>query len=173
MDAIPLFKQDGSPTGIFACGICGQVYTKNDIGAEKCCQKGTCSDCGCETDKYYITLCFPCREKREMDKAEKLEDWSGPVVYNDHYYESIDDMMDCHEEENLPEFVWVAETENIPKIDATDILERLCEDLYEDAYDNLEGVKEFEAAVEAFNKANEGNTYWIESNKRATKVPKP
>ncbi|MBF8259437.1 MAG: hypothetical protein HW377_1811, partial [Actinobacteria bacterium] len=94
MNAIPLYKKDGADTGISCCGTCGSVYRKNNMGAETCCAKGTCSTCGCETDKYYVTLCFPCREKRAMDKAEKLESWDGPVVYNDHYYESIGDMMD-------------------------------------------------------------------------------
>ena len=107
-----------------------------------------------------------------MDKAEKLENWDGPVVFNDSYYATLEDLIDCNKIEKLPEFVYIAETENIPTLDAEDILERFCEDLYEDAYDNLNGTAEFEEAVNTFNKANEGNTFWIESMKKAARVPK-
>lgn len=171
MNAIPLFTKDGLNTNISYCSLCKLPHL-HDV-AENCCKKGICKHCGGETATVFNEKCFDCLEKNHLEKAEKLESWDGPVVFNDHYYETIADMLDCEDTEDLPEFVYIAETVNIPKLDAEDILERLCEDLYEDAYDNLNGVDEFIQAVNDFNKVNEGNTYLIESDKRAVRVPRP
>ena len=170
MNAIPLFTENGHPTNISYCDVCLKPNI-HDV-AENCCKKGVCKQCGGETISIFNEKCYDCRDKDQMDKAEKLENWDGPVVLNDSYYATLEDLIDCNEIEKLPEFVYIAENENIPKLDTEDILERFCEDLYEDAYNNLNGVTEFEKAVNTFNKANEGNTFWIESMKKAARVPK-
>jgi hypothetical protein len=170
MNAIPLFTKDGYPTNISYCSVCKLPHIHGI--AENCCKKGICKICGKESPSAYNLICYDCRDKEQMDKAEKLENWDGPVCYNDEYFETMDNLIDCKDARDLPEFVYIAETENIPKLDADDILERLCEDLYEDAYEDLNGVDEFEEAIREFNKANERNTYWMESGKRAVRVPK-
>jgi hypothetical protein len=145
------------------------MMPKPHDAAETCCKKGACEDCGKETGSVFIHKCFDCREKSALCKAEKVENWSGPVVYNDHYYENMDDLLECNDEA-LPEFVWVAETEHFPKIDIENFLQEYCENLFEEAEEHLEGVKDLAEAFKAFNEANEKNTYWMESGKRAARV---
>jgi hypothetical protein len=169
MNAIPLFTKEGNATNVSYCSVC--MMPKPHDAAETCCKRGVCKRCGGETQTVFNEKCFDCREKDQMDAAEKVEDWGGPVVHNDHYYESIDDLLESHDEGTLPEFVWIAETEHFPLLDVADILENFCSDLYEDAEDNLEGVEDLTKAVAAFNEANAKNTYWLESGKRATRVP--
>lgn len=170
MNAIPLFTEDGKKTNVSYCSHC-EIPAPHDL-AETCCTTSKCESCGNDTGYRTVSLCSECRDKRAMDKAEKLEEWSGPVVFNDYYYESLDDMMYRLDGDEMPEFVYVAETEPLPKIDIEDFLQNYCEDLYEDAEENLDGVKELAEAFKAFNEANAHNTYWLESRKRAVRVPK-
>ena len=170
MNAIPLFTKEGNPTNISYCSSCKLPHV-HDI-AENCCKKGICKICEKETPSVHNLMCYDCRDKEQMEKAEKLENWDGPVVFNDSYYATLEDLLCCNDEEKLPEFVYIAETENILKLDVEDILERLCENLYEDAYEDLNGVDEFKNAVKDFNEANGRNTYRMESGKKAVRVPK-
>ena len=168
MNAISLFTEGGQKTNVSYCSKC-KVPALHDL-AETCCTMSKCESCGKDTGYRTASFCSECRDKRAMDKAEKLDDWTGPVVFNDHYYESLDDMLDCNDD--LPEFVYVAETVPFPKISIKDFLQNYCEDLFEDAEEHLDGADELAEAFEAFNEANRGNTYWVESGKRAVLVPR-
>ena len=169
MNAIPLFTKEGNATSVSYCAKC-KIPAPHDL-AEACCTTSVCEVCGKDTGYRSMKVCSGCRDKRAMERAEKLENWTGPVVFNDHYYDSLDDMMDCNEGEAPPEFVYVAETEHFPKIDIEDFLQNYCEDLFEEAEEHLEGVKDLADAFKMFNEANAHNTYWMESTKRAVRVP--
>ncbi len=126
---------------MFYCGICGTIYGENEELAAKCC---TCDECGKTVEKHqgHFTRrhkeCEDIRRNRQEDlrlqKAEKLEDWGGPVVWGyDTYFQDLDELVDFldedfHPEEPWPEWVYICDELPFPKIDLDDILENLCED---------------------------------------------
>jgi hypothetical protein len=199
MDAFELFKADGAATGIWACGKCKFIvhgYDEPAKGrAEECCTPGKCRECGREkqeADKLY-SLCRLCREKErelryleQMAAAEKLDTWDGWVYWEgfgskDGFFYSLNDLLEWHADERhfrsdcpvLPEFVFCCKPIPFCKADIEDIIERCTEDSFEDAADQIEGRKELEAALEAFNAANVGLVSYEPDWKHAVRVAPP
>lgn len=65
-----------------------------------------------------------------------------------------------------PEFAFCAFGKPF-KLSLEGALESECEDMYEDAYTDLNGVKELQAAVDVFNEANKGViSYEVDYNRK-------
>jgi hypothetical protein len=104
-------------------------------------------------------------EAERFEKAIKIHaaDWKGDQVYwKDKYFSSIEDLIESCDSDlidgaPLPTYVWAAVNQGAPKADLEDFLDRVVQGMWDDAdYDDLNGVDELQAAVDAFNKANEG-----------------
>lgn len=161
MNATELFLKDGRTAGVFYCEKCRVVArTKDD--ADQCCVPYICKTCGKETGRRFYTICDTCvtakhaKEERErFDKAEKLTEWSGWVVCGDDFYESVSDMLDMVDHEELPQYVWACKSRQFVKVDICSILEGIGEDGYEDFDpDTLDGIPALDTALKAFEDAN-------------------
>jgi hypothetical protein len=101
-----------------------------------------------------------------------MESWDGPVFWNEQFHTSLEDAIECMEDcEQRPEWLYVAKRCPPRLLDAQDILERYAEDMGDDGYDYLRGVKEFEAACDAFNEANKAVEWYKEDSTRCVRVP--
>jgi hypothetical protein len=174
-EAIELFKADGTTAGIFYCSYCRIVHrTKEE--AEFCHGERLCP-CGKKLERtgIYQRKCDECdraeRNERErqkeadrFEKAKKITEaeYTGDHVYcGDQYYESVADAIDQYLEGQEPEYVWACSTHGIPAIDLEDCTTNIIDNMWEDAdYSDLNGVEELEAALAAFNKANESIQLW-------------
>lgn len=169
MNAQELFNQDGSSAKVWYCQKCRIVH-KTKAWADQCCPP--CA-CGAEREKGYA-YCRPCLDRRESEreqekfaKAQKIpaKDYAGWVFCdgtgNSGYHESVDEFLEYwednrDEDDEKPEYVWACEENHFVFVDVADITERICENGWEDMDpDSLNGLKELEAAIDAFNKANE------------------
>lgn len=100
-----------------------------------------------------------CEEQKKIDEEERIKKWNEKVskavlvdekdvdtmLYCeefDKYYDTVDDFVDdyvCNHKEDgneRPVRLWVTSVETI-SIDAYDIVRDACEDLHEDAMDNI------------------------------------
>ena len=173
MNATELFHKDGRTAGVFYCEKCRMVK-RTQYEAEQCCKPYKCSSCGKDCERQYYTICNECDRQREITreqerfaKAEKVTEWDGPVLYGDTYYESIEDMIETEEDE-LPDYVWTCTIEKFVEIDVDGILQRICENGYEDFDESsLKGIEEFEVAARKFEEANAGAVCWNPDYKKA------
>lgn len=165
----------------FACGECGVVYATKE-SAHSCCLQQVCATCGSNTEKYW-TYCSSCREQKMWDKAIEIkpEDHYGPVYdeNSDRYFESYDEAVeyfsedDSYDDDSYPEFLQPCKEIECPKLDHSQILENLTEDLFEDAYDHLKGVDKFKEACEDFNKLQTLKTWETDRSKKIKLVMPP
>jgi hypothetical protein len=187
MNAQRICLKDGTELEAWRCSACGIIYAGTDQGiADMCC---VCQRCGKLNDPKVeggcSTLCSPCRtivwsenDAEKLDRASEVPDYDGPVFDGADYHESMEAFIDhweCDHDagDSRPEFVHTCHITPY-SLDAGDILQNMLENAeVEDADEHLlSGVKEFEAAVDAFNKANEKNVYWNCDNKHKVRVPK-
>lgn len=152
-------KHDQALVG-YACSTCGVFFTirkmsviaGRELTEEEAKQEATqhCVKfciCGQPLEKYYKLLCSACqgareaeREKARFEKAEKIsiEDYDGPIVWDDEYYDSVDALLDHCESEGLdvPEYVW-STSPQVFSLSAENVIERELElqEMHEDAYD--------------------------------------
>lgn len=112
-------------------------------------------------------------EAKRFEKAEKLDSWDGWVTDGDHYWDSVETYLDERGDElddliadgtmadmtHLPAYLWVATPQQVipDHLDVADVTEHyVCDRGWEDCgVDDLNGVKELQAALDAFVKANE------------------
>jgi hypothetical protein len=170
-EPLPLFTQ--RPEGIreekaFACGECGSVYSTKE-SAIYCCKQSVCEDCGNDCNKAWIK-CSDCSDKIRLEKAIEIKDFDGPVYYEeaDRYFSSYEEALDWFHDEpedECPEYLFPCIENPCPKLDLDSALENLTEELFEDAYDHLKGVKELQIAVDEFNK-KQTLTSWEADMKR-------
>ena len=175
MSAIELFHQDGKPAGVWYCSECRAVRPSKD-SAETCHRK--LCDCGKPVSSRYVHTCQECdnREWRERmasaefaryEKATKIpaSEWTGDQVFvDDRYFDTVDEAVEHMEASggSTPEYIWAAKDIGVCEAHIEDILERVTERMWEDAgADDLNGVPELEAAIDAFNKVNEDITVWM------------
>lgn len=177
MNAYFLCLPDGIQTSYSACGICGKLALSKEV-SEKCC---TCLECGkpLSSEDRKVTACLyhrPCERERNakidryrLEKAEILDDYSGPVYfegltgsYGDGYFEDVDELAETLNDESDLEYPEFAHTcvKNGIYLDIGSVLENLTSDMFEDAMESLSGVDELNAAVAAFNKANSDFSSW-------------
>jgi len=172
MQAKELFHSDGKSSGVWFCSEC-KIVKRTEAEAEQCCTPRECADCGQPLSKErrgwsVCERCWDCREeKRRHERLEKAVevDSSESVMLmveefcgngDDGWFRHIDEIVDygCDEDPDCrPEFAFCSKPQQ-RQINLGDVLERLCEDGYEDMGENFYGVKELQAAVDRFNELN-------------------
>jgi hypothetical protein len=171
VNAVELFHKDGRPASVFYCGQCRIVH-KHQEHAEQCCKNYLCSDCGKDTGSRSWLICDTCRslrdvkkERERFEKAEKVADWDGFVYCEgfgrEGFCESLDVIYEeCDDEEKtVPEYAWTCTPNRFAVVTIDDIKDRIIDsgDCYEDfSVNDLNGLKELEAALDAFNESNSG-----------------
>jgi hypothetical protein len=172
-EAIELYKQDGTTAGIFYCSECRVVHPTKEQ-AEWCHGERLCS-CGEKITQGYQRTCDACgtkafraeqaaKEAKRFERAKKIKDseYTGEhVMCGDSYYESVEEAIDQFLEGQEPEYVWACKEHGIPTVDLEDVTTRILEEMWDDAEtSDLNGIDELEAALAAFNKANETIQMW-------------
>ena len=121
-----------------------------------------CDICGTKCPKYW-TRCGECRLRIKLENAAEIEDDGGPYFEfgGDRYYQDIGTAAEDGVE-------WVAPcTKTFPRINGWSVLENLLDDMHEDAStDDLDGVEEFLAAVDVFNKIQSTASYWADEKRK-------
>ena len=178
MAAIELYKKqdDGtmSPTGIFYCSECRIVHSSKDQ-AEWCHGEHKCA-CGASVTKgHFQHMCEDCarkdwKAKDEAQEAERFEkatkikssEYTGDhVMCGDKFYYSVMDAIDQYLDGQEPEYVWACKEHGLPKVDLEDVTCNILDNMWEDADESdLNGIEELQAALDAFNKANESIQLW-------------
>lgn len=166
MNATELFHADGKPSGVFYCSKCRRTAPSEHL-ATRCCEPTICA-CGIVCEDLWHVTCRQCQVKKEVEreaqrfeKAEKVTQWDGFVYCegcgNEGYCENVSVMIEDLENNDLevPAYVWTCLPRRFAVIDVADIVERICEDGYDD-FDSgdLSGLEELKAAIEVFNNAN-------------------
>jgi hypothetical protein len=142
----------------YQCSACERIYPIKEA-AERCC---VCSDCS-KPLEHASTLCTPCRRegwaRRILAEATVVprEEWGGPVVGEappgaDFFAESFERYMDSTLPSERPPFVVVCRTVTIPDRWSAgtlyeDLVERVCDDLWDDARSHLDGEEELLEAL--------------------------
>jgi len=173
-EAIELYKADGKPAGVFYCSQCRIVYTTKEQ-AEWCHGERLCV-CGNKVTKgHFQHMCEGCsrkdwHDKEEAKEAERFEkatkikasDYAGEHVFcGDQYYDSVEDAVDQFLEGQEPEYVWACQDSHLPNVDLEDVTCNLLDNMWDDAdTSDLNGIEELEAALKAFNEANESVQMW-------------
>lgn len=161
-------------------GLRFYYIVENDIGyIENCrvCHTGKlyiCEHCK-ETNKTNCCNCNAVREirtKKAMDahyeKAEKLtsEQYDGWVYaegygYQEGYFESVDDLIDHCEGEEIPVPDWVYCCKDVRhKIDVDSAIEYMLDDAFEDARDYLVDEEELYDFVDKWNAKQKVKSYY-------------
>lgn len=175
----------------YACGACGRSYTQREV-AERCC---TCSRCKLPVDKQkdFTGLHRGCSDLNEIErreariaKAEKLENWDGPVVIDgDHYFQDLDEYVEYLADElepgaEWPEWVHTCLIDDFPELGFQDLLENLVENhgLEDFSVDDIDVpgnvMDALEKACADFNaaaKASKYNKSWHENMTQVVRVP--
>lgn len=171
MNAFELYKKKDDqfvPSGVFACGQC-RVAHRDKKSAERCCKPPVCS-CGKPTEmgRAYCDECdkikFTEREKARFDKAEKLQDWDGPVYIPDHYYDDIESLINdiIESGEERPKYCYVVKEFPIFSFNVIDLIETAVTDSGVEDFDlnDVDGVEPLKKAFEAFEEDNKHHIYY-------------
>lgn len=154
----------------YQCQECKVIYADQKT-ADKCCSPRYCEDCGVEVKKYRI-CCEPCGQKRQFEKAEKLEHWDG-WVYSEHvtgekdgYFTSIEELTEyCYDTETpIPPWAFICKQQR-HELDVEGAIERMIEDAYEGAGDHLVDEAELYEFIEAWNAKQNISTYYPDCKK--------
>lgn len=189
MDTTELYTKSGESVNVWFCGKCNRVGWDKGA-AERCCVPHVCKTCGKEEQMSECRDCSDVRhakaERERFEKAEKVAQWDGWVFsdegygYKDGYFESVDDLLEYlsdanadHEERLTPEYVWTCKENQFVSVDPEeDIYERIEENGYEDfERGSLSGTDELEAAILAFEKANESVVSYEPDYSKALLLP--
>jgi hypothetical protein len=196
MSAVELFLQDGRGAGVWYCSECRVVHLREQE-ATACHGQLICKTEGCGKEvsphRRHVGLCDDCENKAWREKcakegleryqiAEKVaeSDYAGPVYADgigSEWFESLEDFRECYADEDKQnlEYVWSAKDVGVIGATSEDVTERLLDEMWEGADESdLNGVPELEAAITAFNKANEAVTVWHVDYSKAiilTKAP--
>lgn len=147
---------------IWFCDKCGKGYT-SEYTANICCKQYHCSVCGAETPRY-ITKCDSCREKVFFEKAQKIT-WDeykekypyNMIFWNDEFYEDLGALLDSCEFYglNVPEYVFGTYRDYL-RLDPESYIKELIDEFDCDGvYFNSDGIKEFVAFANDWNKKYE------------------
>lgn len=203
MNAIRFYLSDGTPAEVWQCGRCksyrdigcapvgkgDKTYSHEERlklveeSAERCCNY-RCLNCGEKADQFH-DLCRKCssanwaaesaaKEAESFARATERTDYEGPFVYDERFFETIDDVIEhceCHDVPP-PEYLWVPEIMAF-KIDAERIVENALDNHHEDAMDHIdEGMqKELQAFLDDWCDRT-GVTSLDERHKEYVRVPK-
>lgn len=164
MNAIELHTPAGKPANVFVCGKCKLVRGNERDFAEKCCVPPNCRFCDAALgERDGRTAHESCLNNDRFEKAEKLTEWDGWVFadgygHGDGYFEDIGELIAACEDDGLdvPEWVFVCKEIPFPCARMDDITQRVEDELFENAWERVEGTKELQAAFDAFNELNKG-----------------
>lgn len=169
-----LFTGDGKRISACLCDSCHRIWESAE-SAERCCK---CSYCGGSCDWRHGVSHRDCqdtaRKKGESDrleKAEVVEDYGGPFLYDDRFFRDADELIEYIEvnDQQIPEFVFAARYVK-PELDLESILQELQEnEMHEDWEPEACGA--LDAAVRAWNEANATNGSWWEDDTRKVRLP--
>jgi hypothetical protein len=183
-EGIELYKKDGTETGVFYCSECRTVFASKEQ-ADICHGERICA-CGATIKSRYQSQCDECwrkdsqekeatKERERFEKATKIPyaEYKGEMVMDgDDYFNDLEEVLDRYLDGQEPEYVWACEDVGCPKANIDNIVENMLENMWEDAdINDLNGVAELEAAVEAFNKANESIRVYIPDYTTAILIP--
>jgi hypothetical protein len=193
VNAHQLRLDDGKPAGAWYCEDCKTVHG-NEALAEMCC---TCNYCG----KYIKrekgrgrssshSACFHAEVNRRYDEqlakaTEVGSEYSGWVYCErggprDGYAEDVDTMAEWWadqiadgelELDKYPEFVLACKPEPPGRIDLSDLLDRICEEGYEDQRDDIEVPDGLRELLDKFNDMNAHLVSWMIDHTRKVKMP--
>lgn len=164
--------------------------------AEECC---ACKQCGKPLEKPQSSFGYhdPCWKKfmqetwaKQLVRALEVTDYDGWVFNDgpgggsqeDGYSMDMDSLVEhlqirlddgALEIEDWPKFVLCCKPCPAAKIDIADIVERMVENLYDDAEDDIEGLGELEKVLEKFNAANAHLVSYVPDYSRKIAVPGP
>ena len=161
--------------------------------ATACCTEPKCQTCGEARASGWIH-CDSCRaklaaqkEKDRFDAAEKIPAanytgwvYSDAIGSNNGFSTSVEEFSDafeCHAEPGTepPAYVWACAETHFCHADIGDITSGMEGEAYEDFdFNDLNGLTELKAALDAFNAANEDKISYSPDYKRAvilTKTP--
>jgi len=134
----------------YCCGKCGRVYALDfKVLADGCCVPVACSDCGKPCNRPYHTVCAACsatrlteKEHRRFESARKVSiseffsERPGLTVCvgDDNFYDE-DGLSELADENEglLPEYFWGTTRTEMNKVDAEDVVDLFCADLWEEA----------------------------------------
>lgn len=169
------------------CSKCGHAYPDEAV-AGRCC---VCPDCGKDSNPRwgFGGKCAACQHKHECDVAAKRlaaavevpqAEYSGAVHcpgIGEEYWETFGDFLeyayDNHDDEQpdrWPEWVFAAVKDPLPRMDASDIVENML-DVSFDFEIEPNGVKELQAALDVFYKANDHAWVWCDDFTKKIRVP--
>lgn len=108
------------------------------------------------------------KEKECFEKAKKItyeeyiKQYPNYMIFDpntDEFYSELEDLEDHYASNGLelPKYVYGTNSHSIC-LDIDNLIENACDDLYEDAYDRIEGYEDLQAAMYKFSKQNEQNT---------------
>ncbi len=174
---------------IYVCGICGHLMGERKDLADQCC---TCSQChqpiegngspgghrsahpACETKRAAEA------EARQIERAEKIDTWEGPVYYEDEFYQDLGALTDHLEdslvsEKDWPAYVFVCDEERFPLFDLDNVIQNLSENHGIEDYDGPNISKEtmalLQAAVQRFDDETKNDISWHPNFHKMVRVP--
>lgn len=161
-----------------------------------------CQYCGKQIQKGYINKCdceqYKAKEKEEkrikyQEKISKAEEVDFKDIdsdmwfydeYMDDFFSDVDSFVDAYKDfdeyasdeemmNNLPEVLWLTDPVDI-SMDADDIIASACEDLHEDAYENIssEDTKELQNMLDEWCEKQTGTRTVYPNFKKYVKVRK-
>jgi len=179
MNEFQLLNGNTQAVVAYACGKCGTVHSPTryhgtpDVcmgaaqsSAEKCCLPDKCDKCGGESPRHWLR-CDSCRNREEAEKEAKKEanakrvslaNYSEDHVWIGDELVSVDDVEDMAEDGDLG-VMWAVTAERGITLSAYDILESACDDLHEDAINDLD-VDSLQVALDAWCAEQTICTYW-------------
>lgn len=189
MNATELFLKDGRGANCFFCGTC-RIVKRTQDEAEECCKPRACSQCGTKLKErqYSCDICFQVnqikKEKERFEASTKLtpEQYDGWVYMEgtgrEGYSESLTELIDELENDGqeFPEYVWACTEKSFVHVSISDIADEIenCGDSYEDFdFDDLKGIQELKAALEAFTAENTESVSFYPDYSRAVILDKP
>jgi hypothetical protein len=154
------------------CGGIGWLWNKENGFIEKCrdCYDGIINLCQiCHQPKRGMCMNKECRdihdkeaEQKRFDKAIKSQYkdvpaehkemlYSDSYGYNEGYFSDIDEFIEYCEDNDIeiPKYVWSADKIRL-SISADNIIEQACEELHEDAYQNVTDEAELQDFLDAW-----------------------
>lgn len=170
----------------YKCSKCGAAFISKEY-AEKCCMPKKCDDCGCEIPhNSYYSVCDSCRAKREAtrkkEKFDKAKHYTLDTVpessceymyseiyrYNEGYFSDIEELEDYCKENDIamPKYVWGTTVSRI-SMDACSIIESSCEELHEEAGEQIDDrdCKELQNMLDKWCEKQRGtDTYYVDYN---------
>ena len=155
-----------------SCGGTGWLYDKERGFIAKCpvCYDGIINLCPiCRQPVRGMCMNEECRtirdaesEQKRFDKAVKSEYKDVPAEhtemlyserygYNEDYFSDIDEFMEYCEDNDIevPKYVWSTEKTRL-SIDADSVIEQACDDLHEEARQNVTDEDELQEFLDAW-----------------------